>query len=183
MPRGAVGVRADQVRGQHAAQQRGAQRQLAEDLVAGEGQVQVEDDLQRVLAAGLRAVDAPVLLHAVVLHRLLLVRRRVQLLRLTPLPYAHHHALVVHVVLDVVHERRARREQRVALLADSDRGDVGDVGDATDVGEPGACGEAEVEEGAVGELSERGEKGREGGRLASACVASDTEEAARLPLT
>ena len=43
--------------------------------------------------------------------------------------------------------------------------------------------EAEVEEGAVGELSERGEKGREGGRLASACVASDTEEAARLPLT
>lgn len=69
---------------------------------------------------------------------------------------------------------------------DSDRGDVGDVGDvgdATDVGEPGACGEAEVEEGAVGELSERGEKGREGGRLASACVASDTEEAARLPLT
>lgn len=64
---------------------------------------------------------------------------------------------------------------------DSDRGDVGD---ATDVGEPGACGEVEVEEGAVGESTERGEKGeREVGRLASACVASDTEEAARLPLT
>ena len=68
-------------------------------------------------------------------------------------------------------------------LCSSPDSDRGDVGDATDVGEPGACGEAEVEEGAVGELSERGEKGREGGRLASACVASDTEEAARLPLT
>lgn len=89
VPRGAVGVRADEIRSEHAAQNGRAERQLAEDLVGREGKVEKEDNADGLLRGLL-------LLH---LHRLLA-------LRLTSL--LRSHALEVH--------QRVLRAQRVQLL-------------------------------------------------------------------
>lgn len=126
MPRGAVGVRADEIRSENAAQNGGAERQLAEDFVGREGKVEKEDNadgllrfrlllhLHRLLALFLTSLLRS---HALEVHQRVLRAQRVQLLPFTPFFFvSYQHFLIIQIVVQIIHEFWTRRIQPFLLL-------------------------------------------------------------------
>lgn len=126
--RRAVGVRADEIGSENAAQNGRAERELAEDFVGRERQMQEENNADRLLRRGL------FFLH---LQRLIALLLTSLFLSLTPSkstigscelsayssfaspfcsPIAYQHFLIVQIVVQIIHEFRSRGKQTLFVL-------------------------------------------------------------------